>query len=307
MLALVAGFFLVGYLLAPGAIYRSAFSFFIPSKQFQRTRTEEVIFSVLAVFLPFFFACLLLFHTCLGRYPALHSTLTKGQAYKQVLQNLLSSEPPAPGVLPKNQTGNTTKPPMDVTPIYDAYWRILREQGRFLAWLWIFCFVEGLVNGLIVNHYGSYGEKNPLKWLCDYFLLKHVSEWQILFTTITLRSQDRKKAVEVDVICDGTLYRGRLVNWFTGQDGALAGIFITEAARFRRDDWNRDSLDDRQCKREDYWRPIPGAKLYLVADSISNYNVRYVDTLESSSDLISNILGSDVTIKPADTTDSSQS
>ncbi len=52
MIALVAGFLLVAYLLAPGAIYRLTFSFYISSKRFQRTRTEEIVFSVLVTVIP---------------------------------------------------------------------------------------------------------------------------------------------------------------------------------------------------------------------------------------------------------------
>lgn len=280
MLALVAGFFLVCYLLAPGAIYRLAFSFFIPSKRFQRSRTEEIVFSVFAVMGPFLLAWAVLCHTKVGTYPHFHSPPLKTEAYRQIFQSLLSSE-----------SGKSD--------VYEAYRRAIREQARFLVWLWALCFVEGLINGGLVNRYGSYSEGSVCKWICDQFLLKHVSEWQILFTTITLPDQDKEKAVEVDVMCAGTLYRGRLVNWFTDPDGNLAGIFVTEAARFRRDDWDRDQASGKEGVREDYWRPIPGAKLYLAASSISNYNIRYVDTLESSTAVISQALGMEITITPA--------
>jgi hypothetical protein len=213
MIALVAGFFLVGYLLAPGAIYRLAFSFFIPSKRFQRTRTEEIVFSVFAVSLPFILTWILLCHTPIGAIPALHSLPSKNEAYRLILQNLLSSSS------------------MPNIGMVDAYRRVMREQARFLVWLWSLCFIEGLLTGLLVNGYGSFAERSIPKWLCDQFLLKHVSEWQILFTTITLPSTERERAVEVDILCSGTLYRGRLVNWFTDQDGKLAGIFITEAQK----------------------------------------------------------------------------
>ena len=66
MIALVAGFLLVAYLLAPGAIYRLAFSFYISSKRFQRTRTEEIVFSVLVTVIPFLLTWILLDNTPLG-------------------------------------------------------------------------------------------------------------------------------------------------------------------------------------------------------------------------------------------------
>ena len=82
MLALVAGFFLVCYLLAPGAIYRLAFSFFIPSKRFQRSRTEEIVFSVVAVMGPFLLAWAILCHTKVARDDALHHAIFHDQVMR---------------------------------------------------------------------------------------------------------------------------------------------------------------------------------------------------------------------------------
>lgn len=281
MLALVAGFFLVSYLLAPGAIYRLAFSFFIPSKRFQRTRTEEVVFSTFAVIVPFLLAWLLLCHTPVGSFPAIQSPLSKNAAYREILNGLLAASP-------------------DKASHADAYLRVFREQGRFVAWLWLFCFGEGLLSGVAVNRYGDFAEGSTMRWFITHFLLNHVSEWQILFTTISLPARDRQKAVEVDVLSAGTLYRGRLVDWFVDNDGKLEGVFIADAARFQGKQWEADRVAGKSGLRQNYWRDIPGAKIYIAASSITNYNVRYVDTLESSEASVSNESGLDVTITLAE-------
>ncbi len=49
---------------------------------------------------------------------------------------------------------------------------------------------------------------------------------------------------------------------------------------------------------ESYWRPIPGAQLYLVASTISNYNIRYVDPGRRLEQLTDELFGEDIVITP---------
>jgi len=275
MLALAAGYFLVAYLLAPGAIYRLVFSYFIPSKRFQRTRTEEVVFSVLAVVGPFLLSWILLCHSPIGRFPCFGSWHDKIAAYDAVVLGLVSDGHPP-------------------VTIIGAYTRVLQEQARFVFYLWVLCGLEGWICGKIVIRYGSYSDTSNR--FCDKFLLRHVSEWQILFTTITLPEVERGKMVEIDALSADTLYTGRLVNWFTDQDGNLAGIFLKDAFRFQRDNWNRDVAADKAGERESYWREIPGANLYVVASSISNYNIRYVTEEAHLASILRRRFGNDTTV-----------
>ncbi len=264
MIAIVAGFVLVAYLLAPGAIYRLTFSFYISSKRFQRTRTEEVVFSVLVTVIPFLLAWILLLHTPLGSlpptHPASYPSLGKREAYHAVLSSLLS---------------DTTKG----TPVLlAAYLRCAAEQARFIAVLWLFCALEGWLTGRVIRSYGDYADGSFLRKFCDRFLLKNVSEWQVLFTTLALPSNDPRIIVEIDALSSlNILYRGRLVNWFTDQAGQLEGIFLIHAQRFQRDLLARDRAANIQKPNEDYWVPVPGSNLYLVASSLTSYNVRYAE------------------------------
>jgi hypothetical protein len=279
LIALVAGFLLVAYLLAPGAIYRLTFSFYISSKRFQRTRTEEIVFSVLVTVIPFLLTWILLDHTPLGGYPAIHSSIGKREAYRSILSSLLSD--------------NTHGSPTLIT----AYLRAAAEQSRFIAILWLLCAVEGWVTGRVIRRYGDYPDGSFLRAFCDRFLLKNVSEWQILFTTLSLRSDDPRTVVEIDALSTlNVLYRGRLVNWFTDQDGKLAGIFLINAQRFRRDQIARDRASNIFKENEKYWAPVPGSNLYLAAANLANYNIRYVEP--SDIEFVEQELGSGVVITP---------
>jgi hypothetical protein len=279
LIALVAGFLLVAYLLAPGAIYRLTFSFYISSKRFQRTRTEEIVFSVLVTVIPFLLTWILLDHTPLGGYPAIHSSIGKREAYRSVLSSLLSD--------------NTHGSPALIT----AYLRAAAEQGRFVAILWFFCAVEGWQTGRVIRSYGDYPDGSFLRAFCDRFLLKNVSEWQVLFTTLSLRSDDPRTVVEIDALSTlNVLYRGRLVNWFTDQDGKLEGIFLINAQRFRRDQIARDRANNIFKESEKYWTPVPGSNLYLAAANLANYNIRYVEP--SDIEFVEQELGTGVVITP---------
>ena len=279
MIAIVAGFLLVAYLLAPGAIYRLTFSSYISSKRFQRTRTEEVVFSVLVTLIPFVLAWILLLHTPLGGYPAIHGSIGKREAYRAILSSLLS---------------DTTH---GSPALLSAYLRATSEQARFVAVLWLLCAAEGWLTGRVIRSYGDYADGSFLRSFCDRFLLKNVSEWQVLFTTLSLRSNDPRTVVEIDALSTlNVLYRGRLVNWFTDQTGQLEGIFLINAQRFRREQIARDRASNIIKDNEAYWAPVPGSNLYLVASTLANYNIRYVEP--SDIEFVEQELGENVVITP---------
>jgi hypothetical protein len=279
LIALVAGFLLVAYLLAPGAIYRLTFSFYISSKRFQRTRTEEIVFSVLVTIIPFLLTWILLLHTPVGSYPTIHAAMGKREAYSAILSSLLSD----------TAHGSPT--------LISAYLRATAEQARFIGLLWFLCAIEGWQTGRVIRGYGDYPDGSFLRAFCDRFLLKNVSEWQILFTTLSLRSDDPRKVVEIDALSTlNVLYRGRLVNWFTDQDGKLEGVFLINAQRFRRDQIARDRTANIVKDSEEYWKPVPGSNLYLAASSLANYNIRYVEPTDL--EFVEQELGEGIVITP---------
>ena len=278
MSALVAGFLLIGYLLAPGVIYRLFFSAYIPARRYQRTRTEEVVFSLLVTIVPFVLSWILLVHTPLGNLPNLSLGPSKAEAYRSVFRSLL----PGPELTPPN-------PLTARAHLADSYLRAFLEQGRFLSLLWLFCALEGWASGLIVSRYGDYSTNQRmhrlLKRFCDDFLLTYVSEWELLFTTRSLPRSQQDFDVEIDALAAGILYRGKLVDWFLDQDGKLEGIFLERAARYQQAELERDRERGAEKPRDSYWRTIPGAKLYLVASTIANYNIRYAPPAQKDTTL----------------------
>ncbi len=153
------------------------------------------------------------------------------------------------------------------------------------------------MTGGVIRRYGAYPDGSFLRAFCDRFLLKNVSEWQILFTTLSLPSNDPRTVVEIDGLSTlNVLYRGRLVNWFTDQDGKLEGIFLINAQRFRRDQIARDRANNIFKENEKYWTPVPGSNLYLAAANLANYNIRYVEP--SDIEFVEQELGSGVVITP---------
>ena len=103
--------------------------------------------------------------------------------------------------------------------------------------------------------------------------------------------------VEIDALSTlNVLYRGRLVNWFTDQDGKLEGIFLINAQRFRRDQIARDRAANIYKESEKYWTPVPGSNLYLAAANLANYNIRYV--VPSDIEFVEQELGTGVVITP---------
>ncbi len=281
MTALIAGFLLVGYLLAPGAIYRLVFSVFISAKRFQRSRTEEVVFSVLVTLVPFAAAWLLLVHTPLGRFPQFSLGGSKHAAYQTVLNSLL----------PGNDVSDKETPA--------AFLRSFGEQARFLVYLWLFCGIEGWIGSLVVRRYGDYSPNSFLKRLCDKTLLRHVSEWELLFSTLAQPSSEKHLRVEIDALTTmNILYRGQLDDWFVDIDGKLAGIYLVHASRYAREALDHDREAGIHHPLDSYWRPIPGAQLYLVAGTIANYNIRYVRPELTSDQFRDDLLGEDIVITP---------
>lgn len=83
----------------------------------------------------------------------------------------------------------------------------------------------------------------------------------------------------VDVLTsDDHLYRGEIGDYFLDTEGKLSGIFLVETYRFDRQGYLRAKSAGRTGLSGDYWKKIPGAKLYLFADKITSLNISYEPT-----------------------------
>jgi len=264
VIALAASVVLTLYLLIPSSIFRLIFGFFVPLRNFARSRGEEVFQGVMSTVLPIALTLVLVWAISpFDRHPFSFSDTaqTRRADYKLVAGALYSE-----AVF--RQSG-------------DAFWKAMtrtgRRQGRFLAWYYLLVIAEGLIVGVLSVSYptltGRRWYNRCYKWSADKVLLPNISEWHVLLTPFFFKNKGT--VVRADILCvDGTLYRGKVVQHSLDKEGQLAGLIITEAKRYARDSYLRDQ-EKGPVKKEDYWHSIPGARLYVFADKILNLNLTY--------------------------------
>jgi hypothetical protein len=278
MLALIATGALVAYLLIPGALYRSLFSLFIPPRNFQRTRTDEIRFAVMAGLVPLALALILAFElswSSQNPFSFPNDTLEqRGADYRIVFGGAYSEE-----LFRSNPA-----------QFWHALNHVLRRQARILFWYYILLASEAIVLGacclkiwwffkeLNTNlKWWRYFTRRCRRWIADHVLVPQVSEWYLLLSTAAF-PPDRPRRVQLDVLlADDRLYRGTVArgSYFLDKDGSLVGIMLTNASRFDRRRYLSDEAAGALPEPRDYWKTIPGAKLYVPFDKVSSVNFRY--------------------------------
>jgi hypothetical protein len=260
VIALAASILVALYLLIPSSLFRLFFGLYVPLRNFVRTRGEEILQGVLSTLLPVALALILVWTVPpFNKQPfSLSDTAQIRRAdYKLVFSALYSEDI-------FKQSG-------------DMFWKALtrtgRRQARFLVWYYLFIAMEGLGMGKLSVSYADFADNRWYKWAAKNILLSNISEWHLLLTTFFF--SDKRTVVRADIMCsDNTLYRGIVVEHSSDRGGQLVGVILSGAKRYRRTDY----LEDKKkgpVKTEDYWRPIPGTKLYMMADKILNLNLTY--------------------------------
>jgi hypothetical protein len=291
MLALIASGLLVAYILIPGALYRTIFSLFnIPLKTFQRTRADEIRYAVLVGLVPLALTCLLVYG---ARWPAVHpfafpedSVLQRRADYRLVFgaaysERLFERDP---------------------AQFWHALNHVLRRQGRLLSWYYLFLVIEAIGLGFCSTKLWWFSREFKTSttrrgrvgtWCCrqfaDHVVAPQISEWYFLLSTAAF-APGVPRRVQLDVLLDGDmLYRGTVEPgaYFMNKDGTLSGVLLTNASRFDRRRYLSDEADKKSPRPPDYWKAIPGAKLYLPYDKVSNFNIRYEPT---QADLLKRII-----------------
>ena len=298
MIALVTTFFLVFYILIPGALFRFATSFStVKLKSFQRTRTQEATFAVSVALLPFAAALVGVWYLPVLRhhpFPIHEGTLAeRRQDYRRVGETLLAGDLTklAGCALPQSSSTATC-------PAADAYWKsldlVLRRQARFLSWFFAATFFEGLAFGIFASKYGEWKGWDedrhrlyirPYLWFTRKFVLPNISEWHVLLTGF---NWPKGVLVVADILqSDGHLYRGRVEDYFIDPDGKFTGILLRHVDRFDLNSYRRaqDSATSPQTlASENYWKTIPSENFYIAQSAISNLNIRFApggdETLE---------------------------
>lgn len=308
MIALVTTYFLVSYILLPGALFRFFTSWFVPLKLFERTRTQEATFAVAVAVLPFALALAgVWFVPGMRTHPFRITPQTnqqRRQDYRRVVGMLVSSDPS------RLLAGNITQSASAAT---ETNWgplnRVLRRQARFLIWYFFFTACEGLAFGFLARNYGNWKILEDTEftatvprpnafirlynWIAPKLILPHLSEWYTLLTDFAWPRRENI-FVRADVLQnDGKLYQGRVATYFTDSAGKLTGILLKQVSRFDREgylDAKAKAQNPESVTKLQYWRNIPSQNFYIGQSSISNLNVRFVPRDETLISLAESIL-----------------
>jgi hypothetical protein len=260
--ALAASLLITLYLLVPSSLFRLFFGFFVPLRSFARTRGEELFQAVASVFIPICLTSILVWTVSpFKRYPLgfIDTTQARSADYKLVASALYSE-----AIFKENG---------------DAFWKALNRtelrQGRFLIWYYFFVLIEGVLVGVLSISYPMLAGSRSYKVAAKHVLLPNISAWHLLLTPFFF--QDKRTVVWVDILCaDDTLYQGRVIDHSVDKEGQLAGIIVTDAKRYDRQAYLKEKEKSTSgVNKNEYWRSIPGAKLYLFADKILNLNLSY--------------------------------
>lgn len=274
MIALAASVILALYVIIPGLLSRFIYRLFIPLRVIPSGKTEEATRAVVTAFVPFLLALFVVWHIPgLNSFPvkAAHPEF-KAQDYKLVA-NCLYSE-----TIFTQQT----------QAFWQALTRTLPRQTLFLFWYYLLAALTAVGLGYLTASYGKLGSNRYYRWFANKFLFPRISEWHPLFTSFVF--SDKQTVVRADILTTtDTLYRGRVSEHFVDSAGKLTGLILTEAKRFDRRTYLRDWDEDRLRKTDEYWREIPGAKLYMFADKIVNLNLNY-ETSEPPTDALTRFL-----------------
>jgi hypothetical protein len=271
VIALALSILFAVYLLIPNALFRFILGVFVPLRIFEQRRTEDLTRAVVTLAILYGLALGLVWLVPGFKSHPLgfaDSRSLRTSDYEIVASGLYSE------AMFK-----------EYGPLFwGALSRTLERQGRLLCWYYILVCIAGFMAGRGCKHYGRLKHIKPFAILADFYLMPHISQWYVILTPFTF--PDRRTIVRAEVLMtDGTLYRGDVADHFLNKEGSLSGLFLANPTRFDR----RALMKEREAWGSNraaakFWRTIPSAKLYLVADKIMNLNLHYESpTLTASS------------------------
>lgn len=260
MIALAASIVLALYVIIPGLLFRSISQLFVPLRIVSGSRTEEATRAVLTSVLPFLIALLVVWYVPFANQFPSHASYPELRAsdYKLVASCLYSEQ--------------------EFTHSGQAFWAALNRtwhrQSLFLFWYYSLTVATALCLAFLAGSYGQLESNRLYSWFADKFLFPRISEWHPLLTPFIFA--DKRTVVRADILTTtDNLYRGTVSAHFIDSSGKLTGLILTDALRFDRRGFVHDSDAGDRPQPSDYWREIPGAKLYLFADKIVNLNLNY--------------------------------
>ena len=247
-------------------MFRVGFSLFVPLKAFDRTRTQELAYSVVVCVLPFFVALWLVQHTRVGwwPFPFPDTWACRDADYKAVLLACFGDR----------FAGSADE-------LWSAAMRSCRRQGRLLFWYSGLVAVEAFTLGLIASKWGTIQPKliRRADRLLTPILLENISEWHVLLTNFLFPGT----TIHVDVLTsDDHLYQGTVLDYTRDLEGKLAGIYLENAERYDRTGLLADREKGKARRTDEYWRSIPGSRLFIFADKLCTLNIRPQTTLAAA-------------------------
>ena len=273
MLALLASVLVIAYLLIPGVLFKFGFSLFVPLRAFDRTRAQELAYSVSVCFLPLLIALLLVWYTPAGRHPFAFGDdwARRSTDYRSVLL-----------------TSYSDRYAVEANELWGALTRVGRRQGRLLFWYYILVVVEAALSGSLAARWGRIQPRiakgGRLDRIGDRLLLRNISEWHVLLTNFLFPGT----TMQVDVMTDeDRLFRGEVLTHTVDKEGNLTGLYLNKAERFNRRIYlsaaeDADRSGAARPKSSDYWTSIPGDRLFLFGDKLLSLNVRPQTTIEAA-------------------------
>jgi hypothetical protein len=273
VIALAISALITAYLLIPTALFRFLLGRFVPLRIFQERKTEDITRAVVTLLLSYLIALLLVWYIpgCKS-WPMSFSDdrNLRLSDYKTVMGGLYSE-----AIFKENREG-----------FWGASWRTVERQGRVLVWYYTSVIAFAVLSGWAIRHYGQLRRYKAYVWLTEFLLMPHVSQWHALLTPFTF--PDKRTTVKADVLMsDNTLYQGEVADYFLDKDGNLSGLFLSKPRRFDRRAYLREQdAWSSTRKASNFWKAIPSAKLYLVADKIVNLNLNYESPTASASGVI---------------------
>jgi hypothetical protein len=262
MIAIVASALLGLYVFLPDFLFkRLAFNFRVVTKT-QRARFEEIVSGIEVSILPFlcaFFASKISWFVGHWPFSFEQSIAGKFADYRTAVTALCSD------------------PFFHEHP--DAVWaaldRVRLYQCRFLFWMYCALAIEIACVVLLTFFFGSLSRFSLYRVTFGKFVLGRASNWDVLLTGFAFPRGSRPQVAVDAMTTDGHLYAGTVADFFLKADGELSGLLLTDCKRYRFQHLEDDRKAALKPNPKDYWKDIPGAKLYLFAERISNLNIRY--------------------------------
>jgi hypothetical protein len=271
VIALAASVVIAVYLLLPHALFRFFLARFVPLRAFQENKTEELTTASVTLALIFLCAVFTVHHVpYLKSYPFSFSDTPelKRADYQRVVSAIYSEKEF------HNDDG-----------FWNAAWRTLDRQGRFLTWYYLLVLLFALLGVATIRYYGSLRRYRLPAGAVKFSILPYVSQWYALLTPFLF--SDKSTVVTADVLMtDQVLYSGKVVEYSLDKNGELSGLILGTPRRFDK----RAQVRERELwgtvrGTTFFWRSIPSAKLYLVASQIVNLNLRYESPKAAEGDI----------------------